>query len=61
VAIFALLVSLAFVGNGKGGNRATLSIEIEGYSELWLGGTVGSIPTSGLAGYEYPVVAVCCY
>jgi hypothetical protein len=34
VAILAPLVSLAFVGNGKGDSGATLSSEIEGYSEL---------------------------
>ena len=47
VAIFALLISPAMAGNGKGGGRggntttATSSTKIEDYSQLWLGGTVG--------------------
>ena len=68
VAIFALLVTPAFAGNGKGGGKGgnqtagTSSIKIEDYSELWLGGTVGFETNAvGLAGWEYPMVAVWCY
>ena len=53
VAIFALLASAAFAGNSEGRSRATSSIEIEDYSQPWVGATVGfETIASGLTGNE---------
>ena len=46
------------------GRRSTAasSIELEEYSQLHLGGEVGFITSAeGLAGWEYPMVAIWCY
>jgi hypothetical protein len=62
LAALGVLTAPAIAG-GKGPKSAgTSSIKLEPYSELSLGGDVGFSTTAvGLAGWEYPMVAVSCY
>jgi hypothetical protein len=67
LAALGLLMAPAMAGGnggGKGGGATTgtSSIKLEAYSDLRLGGEVGFTTTAvGLAGWEYPMVAVSCY
>ena len=66
VAIFALLVIPAMAKGPKGGGGSAVipqsSIELESYSDLRPGGYVGFETNAvGLAGNEYPMVAVWYY
>lgn len=61
ITITGLLAGPAFAS--KPSSRAgTSSIALESYSVLQLGGTVGFATNAvGLAGWEYPMVALDCY
>jgi hypothetical protein len=63
VLALTLSTTAAFAGRGHGGTTTPpSSIDLETYSQPWLGGTVGfTTDAQGLAGYEYPMYAVWCY
>jgi hypothetical protein len=58
------ILALPATAGGRKGNTTggTSTIKLESYSDLKLGGYVGFDTNSvGLAGWEYPMVAVWCY
>jgi hypothetical protein len=58
------ILALPATAGGRKGNTAagTSTIKLESYSELKLGGYAGFETNAvGLAGWEYPMVAVWCY
>jgi len=67
-AIVLTLAAAPAIAGGKGPGKtsgaplASSTIALESYSELRLGGKVGFDANAvGLAGFEYPMVAVWCY